>query len=46
MTISTNYIDTKAKCRHLKKLPVKVFIKVYRLEIQLVSHVGIFDPAL
>ncbi len=34
-----NYIDTKAKCRHLKKLTCKetlwqVFIRVYRLEIQ------------
>ncbi len=34
-----NYIDTKAKCRHLKKLASKgtlrhVFIRVYRLEIQ------------
>ncbi len=42
-----NYIDTKAKCRHLKNLTSKrtlrqVFIKVYGPEI----HVGIFDPAL
>ncbi len=34
-----NYVDTKAKCRHLKKLTCKgtlrqVFIKVYRLEKQ------------
>jgi hypothetical protein len=34
-----NYIDTKAECRHLKKLICKgalrqVFIIVYRLEIQ------------
>ncbi len=34
-----NNIDTKAKCRHLKKLTCKgtlrqVFIRVYRLEIQ------------
>jgi hypothetical protein len=34
-----NYKDTKAKCRHLKKLTCKgtlrqVFIRVYRLEIQ------------
>jgi hypothetical protein len=34
-----NYIDNKAKCRHLKKLTCKgtlrqVFIRVYRLEIQ------------
>jgi len=40
-----------AKCRHPKKLTCKgtfrqVFIRVYRLEIQSVSHVGIFDPAL
>jgi hypothetical protein len=32
------YIDTKAKCRHLKQLTCKgtlrqVFIRVYRLEI-------------
>ncbi len=31
------YIDTKAKCRHLKKFPLRqVFIRVYRLEIQTV----------
>ncbi len=34
-----NYIDTEAKCRHLKKLTCKgnlrqLFIKMYRLEIQ------------
>jgi hypothetical protein len=34
-----NFIDTKAKCRHLKKFTCKgtlrqVFIRVYRLEIQ------------
>ncbi len=34
-----NFIDTKAKCRHLKKLTCngtlrQVFIRVYRLEIQ------------
>jgi hypothetical protein len=39
-----NYIDTKAKCRHLKKLTCKgtlrqVFIRVYRLEIQSVMLV-------
>ena len=33
------YIDTKSKCRHLKKLTSKgtwrqVFLRVYRLEIQ------------
>ncbi len=38
-----NYIDTKAKCRHLKKLTWKgtlwqMFIRV--------SHTGFFDPAL
>ncbi len=43
-----NCIDTKAKCRHLKKLTCKgtlrqVFFRVYRLEI---NHVGIFYPAL
>jgi hypothetical protein len=45
-----NYIDTKAKCRHLKKLTCKgtlrqVFIIVYRLE--LLSVIVVFlDPAL
>ncbi len=39
-----NYIDTKAKCLHLKKLTCKgtlrqVFIRVYRLEIQSVMLV-------
>jgi hypothetical protein len=39
-----NYIDTKAKCRHLKKLTCKValrevFTRVYRLEIQSVMLV-------
>ncbi len=39
-----NYIDIKAKCRHLKKLTCKetlrqVFITVYRLEIQSVMLV-------
>ena len=34
-----NYVDTKAKCQHLKKLTCKgtlrqVFIRVYRLEIR------------
>ncbi len=45
-----NYIDTKAKCRHLKKLTFKgtcrqLFIRVCRLVIQ-VSHVSIFDSSL
>ncbi len=45
-----NYTDTKAKCRHLKKLICKgtvrqVFFAVYRLEIQLVMRI-FFDPAL
>jgi hypothetical protein len=45
-----NYIDTKTKCRHLKKLTCKgtllqVFIRVNRLKIQSV-FAGIFDPAL
>ncbi len=40
----TNYIDTKTKCRHLKKLNFKgtqrhIFIRVYRLEIHLVMLV-------
>jgi hypothetical protein len=39
-----NYKDTKAKCRHLRKLTCKgtsrkVFIQVYRLEIQSVNLV-------
>jgi hypothetical protein len=39
-----NYIDTKAECRHLKKLTCKgtlrqVFIRVYRLEIKSVMLV-------
>jgi hypothetical protein len=39
-----NYIDNKAKCRHLKKLTCKetlrqVFNRVYRLEIQSVMLV-------
>jgi hypothetical protein len=39
-----NYIDTKAKCRHLKKLTCKetlrqVFIRVYKLEIHSVMLV-------
>ncbi len=43
-----NYIDTKAKCCHVKNLTCKgtlrqVFIIVYILQIQ--RHVGIFDPA-
>ncbi len=42
-----NYIDTKAKCRHLKKLTCKgtlwqVFIRVYKLEIQ--SVILVFRP--
>jgi hypothetical protein len=41
-----NYINTKAKCRHLTKLTCKgtlrqEFIRVYKF-----SHVGIFNPAL
>ncbi len=45
-----NYKDTKAKCRHLKKLTCKgtlrqVFIRLYRLKIQSI-HVRIFDQAL
>ena len=44
-----NYKDTKTKCRHLKKLTCKgtlwqVFIRVYRLGIQSVMLVHIFDP--
>jgi hypothetical protein len=40
----SNYIDTKAKCGHLKKLPCKgtlrqVFIRIYRLVIQSVMSV-------
>jgi hypothetical protein len=38
-----NYIETKAKCRHLKKLTCtktlrQVFIRVYRMEIQSVVY--------
>jgi len=41
-----NYIDTKAKCHHLKKFTCKetlrqMFTRVYRLEGDRVSHVGI-----
>ncbi len=44
-----NYIDIKTKCHHLKILTSEgtlrqVFIIIYRLDI--VSHVGIFNPAL
>ncbi len=46
-TTVMNYKDTKAKCRHLKKLTCKgillqVFIRVYRLEIQ--SVMLVFRP--
>jgi len=46
-----NYIDIKAKCRHLKKVTCKgtlrqVFIKIYRLGIQSVMLIQYFDPAL
>ncbi len=38
-------IDTKAKCRHLKKLTLRqVFMRVYRRRYT-VNHVSIFDPA-
>ncbi len=45
-----NYIDTKAKCCHLKKLTCKgtllqVFNRVY-IDWRAVSHVCIFHPAL
>ncbi len=44
-----HYIDTKAKCRHLKKLIWKgtlrqVFIRVFRLEIK--SVMLVFSPQL
>ncbi len=44
-----NFVDPKAKCRHLKKFTCKatlrqVFIRVYRLEIQ--SSMLVFGPAL
>jgi hypothetical protein len=44
-----NYIETKAKCRHLKKLTCKgilrqVFIRVYRLVIQ--SDMLVFSTQL
>ncbi len=43
-----NYMDTKAKCRHLKKMNCKgtlrqVFIKIYRLEIH--SVMLVFRPS-
>ncbi len=43
-----NYVGTKAKCRHLKKLPVKdfaagVYQSLYRLEIQ--SVMLVFRPS-
>jgi hypothetical protein len=45
-----NYIDTKAKCRHLKHWPVKGLGGRCLSEFidwrYIVSHVGIFDPAL
>ncbi len=46
-----SYIDSTAKCHHLKNLTCKgtlrqVSIRVFRLEIQSVMLVGIFDPAL
>jgi hypothetical protein len=49
IALGINYIGTKGKCRHLKKLTCKgtlpqVFIRVYRLVTQ--CHVGIFDQAL
>jgi hypothetical protein len=45
-----NYMDTKAKCRHLKIFTCKRYFAagVYQ-SLQTgdaVSHVGIFDPAL
>jgi hypothetical protein len=48
----TNYIDSKAKCRHLEKITCKRtmrqgFSRVYRLDSGYTfNHVGIFDPAL
>jgi ribosomal protein L33 len=45
-----NYIDTKAKCRHLKKLSLKGLcgkcVLEFIDEIQSVILVFIFDPAL
>ncbi len=46
-----NFIDTKAKCRNLKKLTCRgtlrqVFINQSLLTGDTISHVGIFDPAL
>jgi hypothetical protein len=42
--VYSNYVDTKTKCRHLKKFTFKgtlqqVFIRVYRQEIQYVVRV-------
>ncbi len=44
-----NYTDTKAKCRHLKKVTCKGTLRqvfVSGLSVDTVSHVGMFDPAL
>jgi hypothetical protein len=45
-----NYIDTAAKCRHLKKLTYKGTLQqVFNQSLwtgDTVSHVGIFNPAL
>ncbi len=38
-----NYIDTKAKCRHLKRLTCKGIMRQMFIRV---SHVDIFDPAL
>jgi hypothetical protein len=52
LPMDLNNIDTKAKCRHLKKLTFKrtlqkVFVIVYKLEKQsFMWHVGILVPAL
>jgi hypothetical protein len=41
-----NYLDTKAKCRHMKILIVKVLCGRCYQTGDIIIHVGIFDPAL
>ncbi len=41
-----NYIDTKAKCRHLKNWPVKGLFYQSLMTRDTISHDGILDPAL
>ncbi len=44
-----NYIDTKAKCRHIKKSTSNGTLRQVYQSLWIgdtVSHVGIFDPAV